>query len=134
MRRRLFVTAFALALLAPASTQARCRAVSLAQDAQESAFVVEAVVEQAGATARFRTTVVWKGGDSAPAGFELSARRGRAQWAWSESRAEGRTFLLFLRPTPSAGFQVMRCGATGEIDEPQRRALRDLGLRERGTE
>lgn len=128
MMRRLFVPLLCLAALVPAAASARCAPISVAQDARQSDYVVEAVLEHAGQHAHFRTTVVWKGGAQAPAEVELGARRGRGRWDWSESSAEGETFLLFLRRTQGGDWMVMRCGATGEASDARRMALRARGL------
>lgn len=127
MFRRTF-TALCVTLLLPLAASARCRPLSTAEDVQASDFVVEAVLVHAGPTPRFRTTVVWKGGASAPARFRLGPRRGRGDPPWSDSSATGQTFLLFLRGGDDGTFQVARCGRSGRATDRLRNELRDAGL------
>lgn len=125
------VFALAIAVVSASSfhstAAARCAVVTLPEEVQRSPFVVEAVLESAGDTARFRTVTVWKGGDAAPARFSLAAQRGRGRWAWSDAANEGQRYVLFLTQTPS-GVSVARCGQSGEATDARRSQLRAEGL------
>ena len=130
MSRALFTLAALGAALVPVPASARCAPVSVEQDAQQSAFVVEAVVERTGPTGELRVVAAWKG-ESAPARVSLSSRRGRGEWAWGGASSVGRRFVLFLRPNDGGGFYVARCGETAEANDRLREQLRALGLRSR---
>ena len=106
---------------------ARCAAVTLPEEVQDSPFVVEAVLERAGGAASFRTVTVWKGGTAAPARFTLNAQQGRGRWPWADSANEGKRYLLFLSPA-SGGFTVARCGQSGAVSDSERAEQRAEGL------
>ena len=131
--RRPLVLPFALTLVLAGSSSlastaaARCAVVMLPEEVQRSPFVVEAVLERAGATASFRTVTVWKGGTAAPARFTLSAQQGRGRWPWSDAANEGKRYLLFLSAVPG-GFTVARCGQSGAVSDSERAELRAQGL------
>ena len=116
--------------VSPASVpvaSARCALVTLPEEVQRSPFVVEAVLESAGETARFRTVTVWKGGSAAPARFTLDAQRGRGRWEWADSANEGQQYLLFLGQHEGR-FSVARCGQSGDASDTRRTELRAQGL------
>lgn len=129
LTRLLLVFSLGLAAgLSDGSTaSARCAVVTLAQEVERSPFVVEAVLESAGDTARFRTVTVWKGGTAAPVSFSLEAQRGRGRWEWADSANEGQQYVLFLAHHDGRFF-VARCGQSGDATDTRRSELRAQGL------
>ena len=129
MRRASVHSALAIvAILGAASVaRARCAPIALPQEVRQSAYVVEAVLVEAGDTATFRTIQIYKGGPSAPSRFTLGARQGRGHWPWHESSNVGQPYILLLQRNGD-GYTVYRCGSSGPANDATRRELEGQGL------
>ncbi|HHH28210.1 MAG TPA: hypothetical protein ENK57_07675 [Polyangiaceae bacterium] len=125
-RRSILVLGLTLVPLFSGSAEARCAVTPFERDFADSPYVVEAVLERAGAPAHFRTVVVWKGGARAPATFDVGSRAGRGSWPWAEAGNNGQRYLLFLRPA-GAVYSVRRCGASGAMSPARRERLEAAG-------